>query len=256
MFGSLVMCLPSEHLGGELVLRHDSRTVKFEGSAVDNTIKWIAFYSDCEHEVLPVKKGYRLTLTYNLYCSGKLRVSNFGQAQNTGQQLIASPFGQNLFKLLASDFYPDGAVIGIGCEHGYAHTSYACSHKVERVLKGNDALIFATAKALGLKTQVFAVIKREGKKKKTRTEYYHFPPRTSAEIPCDAEDSDAVILEQALSAGQLLEDDVVWLQHPEYWEQQFHAAQYGNEPSVREFYSGAAIFINIPEARKRTGSLA
>lgn len=32
-----------------------------------NQISWAAFYSDCEHEVLEVKSGYRLTLTYNLY---------------------------------------------------------------------------------------------------------------------------------------------------------------------------------------------
>lgn len=30
-------------------------------------IHWAAFYSDCEHEVLEVQKGHRITLTYNLY---------------------------------------------------------------------------------------------------------------------------------------------------------------------------------------------
>ena len=30
-------------------------------------IKWAAFYSDCEHEVLEVISGHRITLTYNLY---------------------------------------------------------------------------------------------------------------------------------------------------------------------------------------------
>jgi hypothetical protein len=27
----------------------------------------VAFYADCRHEVLPVKSGYRITLTYNLH---------------------------------------------------------------------------------------------------------------------------------------------------------------------------------------------
>lgn len=31
------------------------------------SIKWAAFYSDCEHRVLEVTEGHRLTLTYNLY---------------------------------------------------------------------------------------------------------------------------------------------------------------------------------------------
>ena len=30
-------------------------------------IQLAAFYSDCEHEVLEVISGYRITLTYNLY---------------------------------------------------------------------------------------------------------------------------------------------------------------------------------------------
>jgi hypothetical protein len=30
-------------------------------------IQWAAFYSDCEHEVLEVTSGHRITLTYNLY---------------------------------------------------------------------------------------------------------------------------------------------------------------------------------------------
>jgi hypothetical protein len=32
-------------------------------------INWAAFYSDCEHEVIQVTKGHRITLTYNLYVS-------------------------------------------------------------------------------------------------------------------------------------------------------------------------------------------
>ena len=31
------------------------------------TVKWAAFFSDCEHEVLEVTSGHRVTLTYNLY---------------------------------------------------------------------------------------------------------------------------------------------------------------------------------------------
>jgi hypothetical protein len=66
-FGSLVVCLPSAHTGGELVVRHDGREVQFDWSKDSNAIQWAAFYSDCEHEVLPVTSGYRVTLTYNLY---------------------------------------------------------------------------------------------------------------------------------------------------------------------------------------------
>jgi hypothetical protein len=35
-------------------------------------IQWAAFYSDCEHEVIEVKSGHRITLTYNLYVSKRV----------------------------------------------------------------------------------------------------------------------------------------------------------------------------------------
>ena len=71
MFGSLVVCLPTQFSGGELVIRHHGHTVKFDWSSPpDNqrkTASWAVFFSDMEHEVLPVTEGHRISLTYNLY---------------------------------------------------------------------------------------------------------------------------------------------------------------------------------------------
>lgn len=72
-FGSLVVCLPLEHRGGALEVRHKGNTVSFDWSSSKSnperpSISWAAFYSDCEHEVLEVTEGHRLTLTYNLFC--------------------------------------------------------------------------------------------------------------------------------------------------------------------------------------------
>lgn len=39
----------------------------FDWSSQTENIQWAAFYSDCEHEVLEVTSGHRITLTYNLY---------------------------------------------------------------------------------------------------------------------------------------------------------------------------------------------
>ena len=49
------------------MVRHNGREVKFDWSGDSDEIQWAAFYSDCEHEVLPVTSGHRVTLTYNLY---------------------------------------------------------------------------------------------------------------------------------------------------------------------------------------------
>jgi predicted 2-oxoglutarate/Fe(II)-dependent dioxygenase YbiX len=62
MFGSLMVCLPSEFTGGTLVTRHQGREVTFDWSASAAT-HWAAFFSDVEHEVLPVTSGHQITLT-------------------------------------------------------------------------------------------------------------------------------------------------------------------------------------------------
>ena len=72
MFGSLVVCLPTQFSGGQLVTRHYGHTVKFDWSSPENprkTASWAVFFSDVEHEVLPVTQGHRITLTYNLYAN-------------------------------------------------------------------------------------------------------------------------------------------------------------------------------------------
>tara|TARA_R110002003_G_scaffold3_22_gene134 strand:- start:26993 stop:27403 length:411 start_codon:yes stop_codon:yes gene_type:complete len=66
-FASLVVCLPSGHEGGQLVVRYQGHATTFDWSGSIESIQWAAFYSDCEHEVLEVTSGYRITLTYNLF---------------------------------------------------------------------------------------------------------------------------------------------------------------------------------------------
>lgn len=68
--GSLVVCLPSPFQGGKLVVRHEGREVDFDwGPQSASTIQWAAFYSDCEHEIMTITEGERLTLTYNLFAT-------------------------------------------------------------------------------------------------------------------------------------------------------------------------------------------
>ncbi len=67
MVATLVIALPGEHQGGELVVRHEARVVTVDfGPASRFQTQFAAFYADCEHEVRPVRSGFRLTLVYNL----------------------------------------------------------------------------------------------------------------------------------------------------------------------------------------------
>ncbi len=72
MFGTLVVVLPSESTGGELVVRHKDREVRLDLRCDDPAeVRFAAFYADCVHEVLPVTAGCRLVLVYNLVRGGK-----------------------------------------------------------------------------------------------------------------------------------------------------------------------------------------
>ena len=82
MVATLVVGLPAIYEGGELVVSHDGRSneVVFDGAAAGHELSYAAFYADCQHEVRPVRSGYRLCLTYNLTL-----------ARSRGKQGIAAP---------------------------------------------------------------------------------------------------------------------------------------------------------------------
>jgi len=73
MFATLVVCLPSRHEGGALVVTHDGQTqnIDFGGKDAEFKTQYAAFYADCQHEITPVTAGYRICLVYNLAISGK-----------------------------------------------------------------------------------------------------------------------------------------------------------------------------------------
>ncbi|KAI8295865.1 Nicotinate catabolism cluster-specific transcription factor [Colletotrichum sp. SAR 10_98] len=65
MFGTMVVCLPSPHEGGEVVAKHcgETKTLKTSKYREGSVAVW---YSDVSHEILPVIWGHRVVLTYNL----------------------------------------------------------------------------------------------------------------------------------------------------------------------------------------------
>lgn len=97
-FGSLVVCLPAEHEGGQLKVRHEGKETVFDWSMLGNQdktphIEWAAFYSDCEHEVMEVSSGNRLTLTYNLYAVR-------GAGRLTGSSIVLDPKHLPLYRTI------------------------------------------------------------------------------------------------------------------------------------------------------------
>lgn len=70
MVATLIVVLPSAHEGGALIVEHQGDKRRFQGAAPGRKLKLIAFYADCQHELRPVRKGYRVALTYNLTLGG------------------------------------------------------------------------------------------------------------------------------------------------------------------------------------------
>lgn len=181
-FGSLVFCLPSAHSGGELLVRHEGTTVEYDWSTANgrtNCIQWAAFYSDCEHEVLEVTSGHRLTLTYNLYIRehdggalGRTLTMSLEQLPLYGMvmELLDQPgfLGEGKHLMIGSlcSFankvtMDKGALLGFFCSHEYAHAHRSPSVRVPRSLKGVDMAIYAVFRALGLQVKIIPVMELE-----------------------------------------------------------------------------------------------
>ena len=72
MFATLVLALPSQSEGGELVVHHKEREARLDLTNDDpSEVAFAAFYADCVHEVLPVTTGCRATLVFNLVRTAK-----------------------------------------------------------------------------------------------------------------------------------------------------------------------------------------
>ena len=119
MFGSLVLCLPSPYEGGQLVIKHKSGETSYDWSSDSNDssmIQWAAFYSDCTHEILPVKEGVRVTVTYNLFVDSMTLQDHLTSA--------TTKFLGDLSKAINEPgFLSDGGILGFACEHTYPRSA-------------------------------------------------------------------------------------------------------------------------------------
>ena len=172
--GSLVVCLPVEFSGGGLAVRHQGQEIVHEwGTRVNNNddctpaaaasalsaeaapaINWTAFYSDCEHEVLPVHSGHRITLTYNLFLS---RGTGLLNTPLLPQRLLPHhlPLAPHLYHALANPhFKPEGGYLAFWLRHRYPLTHPVECEFVVEMLKGADLGMVGAVRAVGLRCSV------------------------------------------------------------------------------------------------------
>lgn len=128
MFGSLIIALPARHTGGELIINFDEQTksICFSEAIDQYQMPYVAFYTDCEHEIKKVTTGYRLCLVYNLIqLDNKIPIKSplFSKQVNDLTKVLKNIPSQNLYKPLV-----------IFLNHQYTPANFSFSF-----LKRNDA---------------------------------------------------------------------------------------------------------------------
>jgi hypothetical protein len=168
MFGSLVVVFPTPHEGGALLLRHRGHEWMFDSGrelAAERrqSIGYVAFFSDVEHEVASVTSGHRVTLTYNLYfgdggdLSSKEPVSEHLSLPPLGNEIAFREAFQGLLE--NPEFLSYGGALAFGLRHVYPieddldHPS-PLEH-IYGALKGSDAIVYQTARALGFQPVLY-----------------------------------------------------------------------------------------------------
>lgn len=81
---TLMVTLPVRFKGGDLVVRHaDGGEEKYHGrGGRPGDMEWTAFMADCDHEIEPVTRGCRITISYAIH------VKTFGPAAIQPDPLI------------------------------------------------------------------------------------------------------------------------------------------------------------------------
>ena len=247
MFGSLVVCLPSQFTGGSLVTRHQGQEVTYDWSSPtsDPVIQWAAFFSDVEHEILPVTNGYRVTLTYNLYHCDQLNPV-------ASLNVTTTPFYQNLKAALGQPhFLREGGVLGFACQHSYV---FEKSKDPKIVLKGSDRMVMLAAASLGLKVAVRSIVRTEN------DDYSDEESDRVCSFYCGFcyELTNAVIGEgdswkQHLEAyGYERAENIIWCQKLKEKVPAITALTYGNQHLAETCYMAAAILVNVPKWSERS----
>ncbi|MCC8399136.1 MAG: 2OG-Fe(II) oxygenase [Rickettsia endosymbiont of Platyusa sonomae] len=126
MVASLVVVLPSPHIGGDLIIEHGKKKHIFSSENIDQSnAKCIGFYADCKHKVEKIKQGYRIALTYNLV----LKSEEICNIKNVNRQLTEAI--QDYFAIELENKRPKKLVYFL--DHSYTEHSLHLS-----MLKGTD----------------------------------------------------------------------------------------------------------------------
>jgi hypothetical protein len=288
--GTLTFCLPSKFTGGDLVIRQDAAQINVDwaNQVLDTetgvgSIGWCFLYSDCEHEVLPVTSGSRVTLAYDVFYYDPPAVQPESPLGDPAKGFLLGDSRANemlaLFSRLfdpknAKSFFPRGATLGFGLRHAYAGDRGAVKLKgLEDRLKGIDRTLLSVLKQCGLsfkfkavfdgrsyererdwqgnRPHEFQVYKKQGEKTQDSeielapSSWYFYADLVLAEETefLKYQCEISNLFETLLDWGCQVRPDVVWIAKPSLYDSLHPYVAYGNEVS-----SGRA-FVEIIQDR-------
>ena len=260
MFGSLVVCLPSQFSGGALVTRHKSQEITYDWSSpCDNPIQkvqWAAFYSDVEHEILTVTEGHRVTLTYNLYHS---------EGPSLELDMTTSPFYNDLKAALNHPhFLPNGGTLGFACQHMYVFDEpNEPLANLSLLLKGSDRTVVLAAKSLGFSVEVRPMYNLRGDFDDSYEAANDSEPFKLTYIDKEFKFNEDWLDDGNVNCSYNMRQyrhiaskrqyrDITWCQHLN-WKLAFATKHYGNNATENYLYHMAAILVTIPQWSERHG---
>ena len=149
-----------------MLLTHGNNEWSFDDGAEltalrEPSIGYVAFFGDVSHGVTPVTSGHCVTLTYELYLGDVEPVPENGPApEDLVPRAHESAFRENFEALLENpEFLPNGGTLGFGLRHVYPIKS-DIKH-VYDLLKGSDAVVYRSARALGFEPLLYVLYEWE-----------------------------------------------------------------------------------------------
>lgn len=129
MIGTLSICLPSRHEGGEVHLSHAGKD-RIIDTSKNNLfdISALAWYADVTHEIKPIRNGHRLVLIYSIIQTGNVGPNS---AESFDKQ--DARIGNALARLLSS--HKPRRIMYL-LEHKYSEANLCLDH-----LKGRDGAV-------------------------------------------------------------------------------------------------------------------
>ncbi|KAI4172993.1 MAG: hypothetical protein LQ348_006656 [Seirophora lacunosa] len=246
--------------GGTLRVKHRGQTIDFDWAKAsgENVIQWAAFYGDCEHEVMEVTAGNRVTLTYNLYYS---RVGETDRGVHLPHQLPLYNIVRDM--LQEPTFLRNGGLIGFFCHHQYAHAHGSGRKSLPHAFKGVDLAVYSVFHSLRLKAGVHPIIKNKsgemgGMSMRELMHDIHYG-RPGDHVELFLQD-----LEERPGTGDNDSEDYDWDDEKEfttYVGTSLHgptfdclengSGEYGNQAELNYQFSAAAIIVVVPPSSAR-----